>query len=207
VLVKLLISLAIAAFAALAFRLWYDRWPRQRLSTQELEAFIAKMTAGRPPQNPADEERIRRFQNLGQSDDGREFYMVNLIRYRKNAAGDSKSATGVPTMHNGYMRAWSKAALPRASHLIYRGQPALKLFGLPDNNNWDAVAIMRYRSRRDLFEIVTNAAFAKDASLKNVAVEYTDVYPSSVGYIIASPRLLLFLIVLPLAMIALNAAF
>lgn len=191
--VHLAASVALAFVCATVFCLWYDRWPRRKLSAEETERFMARMHAGRPENRPEDLERFRRFQALAESDDGREFYMVNFIRYRKDGSpGD------VPKSHADYMRAWGRVAIRRASHLIYRGKPALKLFGAPDDKSWDAVAIMRYRSRRDLLEIVTDPVFSKDSSLKNVSVEYTDVYPTSVAYIIASPRLLLFLVLIPL---------
>lgn len=197
--VHVLCAVAVALAGTVLFMLWYDGLPRRKLRRDEIEAFLGRMRAARPESRPEDLERFRRFQALAESDDGREFYMVNLIRYRKVQAA---AKGGVPRSHADYMRAWGKVALPRASHLIYRGKPAIKLFGRPDEQDWDGIALMRYRSRRDLLAIVTDPVFSRDAALKNVAVEYTDVYPSSVGYIVASPRLLLFLVLLPFAMAA-----
>jgi hypothetical protein len=194
---------ALAALGAgllvyLAFLAWYDGWPRRKLSAAEVDAFVGKMKAQRAANNRSDDLTLERFRILGASDDGREFYMVNLIRNRKidNVAG----------AHAAYLRAWSKPAVPRASHPVFRGVPPVKLFGLPESERWDSIALMRYRSRRDLFRIVTDDTFAREAALKGVAVAYTDVYPTPVGLMMPPPRLFVFLLILVVSLVAAWAA-
>lgn len=189
-----LAALGAGLLAYLVFLAWYDGWPRRKLTAAEVEAFVAKMKAQRAANNRSDDLTLERFRTLGQSDDGREFYMVNLIRNRK--------IENVAKAHAAYLRAWSKPAVPRASHPVFRGVPPVKLFGLPESESWSSIALMRYRSRRDLFEIVTDDTFAREAALKGVAVAYTDVYPTPVGLMVPPPRLSMFLAIALVSVLA-----
>jgi hypothetical protein len=65
---------------------------------------------------------------------------------------------------------------------------------------WDDVALMRYRSRRDLMKIVTDEAFMREAGQKGVAVEYTDAYPATPVILLGSPRVLVFFALLIIAL-------
>ena len=191
---QIMVSLTVIGLAGvgyLVFLAWYDGWPRRPLTVTEVSAFIAKMKAQREANGRADDVTLERFRAFGACDDGREFYMVNLIRNRKTLGPTegARAGDGIAAAHREYLRAWSKPAVPRASHPIFRGVPPVKLFGISDPQPWDSIALMRYRSRRDLFSIVTDDVFAKEAALKGVAIEYTDVYPTPVGFMAAPPRL------------------
>lgn len=189
---------AVAIILYLGLLAWYDGWPRRRLSPNEVNTLIEKMRAMRSGQGEAALHGIERFRAFAASDDGGEFHMVNLLRYRPaDQAGDA---------HRRYIRAWAKAAVPRASHPIYRGKVAGKVQGAPEERLWDDVAVMRYRSRRDLLHIITNAAFMREAGQKGVAVEYTDAYPATPVLLVGSPRVLAFLVIL-IAALAVAALF
>jgi hypothetical protein len=188
------IDAAVAIFVYLAFLAWYDGWPRRRLSPAELGTYIEKMRAMRAGQGDAAVQAIERFRAFGANDDGGEFHMVNLLRWRPaDQNGDA---------HRRYMRAWAKVAVPRASHPIYRGKVAGKIQGTPEERLWDDVAIMRYRSRRDILKIATSDSFMRDAGQKGVAVEYTDAYPAVPRLLLGSPRILALLVVFVLALLA-----
>lgn len=182
----------IAAVVYLVFLAWYDGWPRRPLSPAEVETYYAKMKAQRAPQGETALAMLERFRAFAASDDGGEFHMVNLLRWSK---ADVNSEA-----HKRYMRAWSKVAVPRASHPIYRGRIAGKVQGALQDHQWDDAALMRYRSRRDLMEIITNEGFARDVGQKGVAVEYTDAYPATPKILLGSPRVLAFLVLLAIAL-------
>ena len=56
----------------------------------------------------------------------------------------------------------------------------MNTFSLPAmEEKWDALFIIRYRSRRDLYEIVTNEAFQKAWNYKLTTIEKTIVIPSN----------------------------
>jgi hypothetical protein len=187
------VGLVVAAVLYVAFLAWYDGWPRRRLSAQEVETHFAKMTAQRAPQGQLATAMLERFRTFAEHDDGGEFHMVNLLRWSK---ADANSQA-----HKRYMRAWAKVAVPRASHPIYRGKVVGKIQGNLEDRLWDDVALMRYRSRRDLMKIVTAEAFMRDAGQKAVAVEYTDAYPATPVLLLGSPRVLAFLVLLAVALL------
>ncbi len=69
----------------LAFLFWYGG-KSTPLSETEVESFLAEMKrrAGKQPQE--DEGPIMgEFRQLAKSDDGREYYMVNLLKFRQKA--------------------------------------------------------------------------------------------------------------------------
>lgn len=182
----------IAAAIYLVFLAWYEGWPRRPLSPAEVETYYARMKAQRAPQGELAVAMLERFRAFAASDDGGEFHMVNLLRWSR---ADVNSEA-----HKRYMRAWSKVAVPRASHPIYRGQVAGKVQGALEDRLWDEVALMRYRSRRDLMKIVTSEGFAREANQKGIAVEYTDAYPATPKILLGSPRVLVFLVLLVIAL-------
>ncbi len=56
----------------------------------------------------------------------------------------------------------------------------LKTFSQPAiEEEWDAIFMIRYRSRRDLFDIVTSTAFQEAWGYKLPTVQKTTVIPSS----------------------------
>jgi hypothetical protein len=187
------VDFVVAALLYLIFLAWYEGWPRRKLSPAEVEAHFAKMKAQRAPQGEMALAMLDRFRAFAASDDGGEFHMVNLLRWSR---ADINSEA-----HKRYMRAWSKVAVPRASHPIYRGKVAGKVQGNLEDRLWDDVALMRYRSRRDLMKIVTDEAFMRDAGQKGVAVEYTDAYPATPVILLGSPRVLVFFVLLVIALV------
>lgn len=187
------VDFVVAALLYLIFLAWYEGWPRRKLSPEEVETHFAKMMAQRAPQGEMALAMLERFRAFAASDDGGEFHMVNLLRWSR---ADINSEA-----HKRYMRAWSKVAVPRASHPIYRGKVAGKVQGNLEDRLWDDVALMRYRSRRDLMKIVTDEAFMREAGQKGVAVEYTDAYPATPVILLGSPRVLVFFVLLVIALV------
>jgi hypothetical protein len=178
----------------LAFLAWYDGWPRRRLTPAEVDSYFGNMLVQRAGQSEAAMQAMKRFRDFASTDDGGEFHMTNLLRWRPaDQSGDA---------HRRYMRAWSKVAVPRGSHPIYRGKVAGKIQGALQETLWNDVAIMRYRSRRDFMKIVTDEGFVREVGQKGVAVEYTDAYPATPRLLVGSPRVLAFLII---AVVALGA--
>jgi hypothetical protein len=93
------------------------------------------------------------------------------------------------------------ALLIRASHPIFMGPavyPAMDVVGIEGAENWNAGALMRYRSRRDFLEIVTNPVFKDKHHFKTAALEKTIAYPIEPDLQLGDPRLLLGLLLLAL---------
>jgi len=171
----LTVALPLAALYA-AFLLWYGGRGKP-LTAEEIERYLAPLRAHArvEPGEPslADVERLL------QHDDGKEFVMQNLIRYREKALypagydyGDSARAAD---------RRYGKALLP---HLLRYGSVPVfvarrcgSFFEPAGSERWDAVAMVRYRSRRDFLRFATAVTRDRITVHKWAAIETTQVFP------------------------------
>lgn len=158
------------------FLFWYGGRTRP-LSADEVRAFLDNMR--REGLDRDDPELFRSLETLLGEDDGREFLMLNLIRYREKAAyppamglGDSAVAAD---------RRYGRAFLPWL--LRYGNVPVLVArrsgsFIEPENaERWQMTALVRYRSRRDLIRSASAVAGREVMVHKWAAVETTHVFP------------------------------
>ncbi len=81
--------LTIAAFAALyaLFLFWYGGTSKP-LTSAETEALLSEIRrrAGKEDKSGVEEPTLlSQFRDLATSDDGRDFWMVNLLKFRKKA--------------------------------------------------------------------------------------------------------------------------
>ena len=186
---RLLLWLAPAvAYAAVA--LWYTNLGG-KLSDEEVEAFAAQLAAGGV--EPEGVATLRRFMA---SDDGRSFFMVNLTAQRETPA------PGGPVPGQAmerYMEYMLPQMLRRASHPAFVGPArfqAMDLFGIEGADGWDQAALVRYRSRRDIMEIVANPEMRERHPYKIAALQKTIAFPVSPTIYFGDLRLLLALAVL-----------
>ncbi|MFT4800225.1 MAG: hypothetical protein ACI9W1_003666, partial [Candidatus Azotimanducaceae bacterium] len=96
-----------------------------------------------------------------------------------------------------YMEHMYPALFKKASHPLFFGAaiaPALDIVGIEDARHWTQGALMRYRSRRDLLEIITNPDFDERHAYKLAALTKTIAFPVDVRFSLADPRLLLALL-------------
>ena len=95
-------------------------------------------------------------------------------------------------------------------HPVLAGQSAARspvMFGMEGVREWDRGLGMRYRSRRDLFEIATNPAFQGAHRFKIAGIKQTFAFPIDPWFQLGDPRLVLALVflVIGLAVSWLNA--
>jgi hypothetical protein len=124
-------------------------------------------------------------------DDGREFAMLNLVRLAPQPV--PHPTTGEPTparaLLDEYTRAFIRALLRRGGHPAIAARAAggyLDSWNVADDPGWTIVGYMRYRSRRDMMELVVDPRFAAAHPFKIAAIETTLSFPTS-------PQILLFL--------------
>lgn len=178
-----------AALLYAAFRAWYDNW-RGPIRADEIERFLAALPS-MPGAEGNDAQTMRRFL---EADDGREFYMLNLVRV---ASGDvPHPRTGAPTPPAALLREYVRGFL---SVLVrHAGHPALqarKVGGYVDAWNvapdpgWGFVGMMRYRSRRDMVELAMDPRFLAAHPLKFAAIPVTASFPTQPGFVfVLGPR-------------------
>lgn len=172
------------------FSLWYNNW-RPPLDAGEIDHYLSRFdAAGVEAPDPQRRATLRRFL---ESDDGREFFMVNLIRLHPGdvtvpGAASPAPAASVLERYTGY---FMPALFRRAGHPAFFGQAAgsyLESWAVEPDPGWSFTGVIRYRSRRDLIELATNPAFDPAHGFKIAAIASTFAFPAAPGMVFLGPR-------------------
>jgi hypothetical protein len=168
------------------------------LTEAEIQAFIAKTQdqnlGGAPSARGALLDFLR-------NDTGGQFLMFNALDLAKNppqiegAPPDADAQTLIDL----YMEHMIPALLSRASHPVVVGKSvadSLDLLGIEDAEAWSDGAIMRYRSRRALIDIIDDPEFYARHDYKLAGLEKTIAYPIEPRIYLGDLRLLLGLFML-----------
>ncbi|HTO71019.1 MAG TPA: hypothetical protein VMR31_14250 [Myxococcota bacterium] len=188
-----------AGLVYLAFWSWYVGW-RGPLATGEIDAYLKKLAA-----DPGvDSERRDRMRGFLESDDGREFIMVNLIRLQPEPIAPPGGGAPQPPLQvlQGYTGPFMRALFRRGGHPALMGRAAagyLEAWGVEKNPGWTVVGCIRYRSRRDLAEMASMPAFAHIHPFKHAAIANTLAFPIAPARLFFSPRVV---VALALALVA-----
>ena len=179
----------------LVFAFWYTNTGGP-LTQEEIADFTDQMRA-----SGRSEEQITSLRRFMEEDTGRQFLMLNNI----DMSEDPPDVEGAEPGENAdellarYMAYMYPALFKRACHPIYVGSAvfqSMDIVGIENAEHWDRAALMRYRSRRDILEIISNPAFQGRHDFKQAALNKTIAYPLENVIYLADPRLLLALIVL-----------
>jgi hypothetical protein len=166
------------------------------LTADEIAGFTEKLRA-----NGGSEERIARIREFMQADTGRQFLMVNVIDMNENPPDVPGAAPGESArqLMDRYMEHMYPALLQRACHPVLMGTAIfsnMDTVGVTGADNWTMGALMRYRSRRSMMEIVTNPAFMGSHEFKLAALDKTIAYPIEMNLYYSDLRLMLGLMLL-----------
>ena len=168
------------------------------LTEAEIQAYIIKTENLDLGGHPSAREALLEFLR---NDTGGKFLMFNAVDLAKNAP----QMEGAPpdadaqTLLDLYMEHMIPALLSRASHPVVVGKSvadSLDLLGIEGAEAWSDGAIMRYRSRRTLIDIIGNPEFYKRHDFKLAALEKTIAYPIEPRIYFGDLRLLLGLFML-----------
>ena len=147
-------------------------------------------------------EVIRKFM---ETDDGKSFYMLNLIDINDTPEKMPRfpvNATGTHLLDH-YMEHMWPALLSRASHPLIANQTlgsAIDAINVLGATEWQQVALFRYRSRRDIVNIIVEPEFFDRHEYKLAALSKTLAVPISAP-VQTDLRLLLGLFVLSLTLL------
>ena len=187
-----------AFYAALAVLylsfLWWYGGNGEPVTPAELERYITAMQDNAKARGKDAEEAAGYMRELAASDNGRKYLMVNLIRYRQKAmyppgspwendpdamAADARYSAGIVPL---LLKHGSLPVLkaPVTGSFINEG----KLAG------WDVVAIVRYRSARDMLQMMVEMSNMDLAVHKWASIEQTQVFPTQPVISLFSVRLL-----------------
>jgi hypothetical protein len=180
-----------AAALYLAFHAWYVGFGR-RLSAGEIERACAVIRSIEP-----DKESLLR--TFFEQDRGGEFFMVNLIRLRR----DLPAGADARALLMKYQKPFLGTLLRSGGHPIAfcrAAAAAVECWGIDDASEWDAAVLVRYRSRRDLAQIISTPMFRSQHPFKLEAIGKTFAFPGDPARIlVGGPRLLVPLLLFALA--------
>ncbi len=155
------------------FHVWYGG-NGSPLSADEVEHYAAR---ARELAGPEVEERFREFAS---SDDGKQFVMVNLNKYRERTRyRDGREVDQSPReVERLYLSDVVPKLLVRACHPVIVVDPILTIAGEGDfeRTDWERIALARYRSRRDFLEIFLETQLGIEH--KWAALERTHTMPT-----------------------------
>jgi hypothetical protein len=174
-----ILSIIIPTLPYLAFLFWYGGRGKP-LSQTEVESQLAEMKRRAGKQAQADESPlIQQFRELAKNDDGREYYMVNLLKFRKKALYPGGSTFGDDPLaaSDRYNRAIIPLLLKHGGHPVFHGQVQGRFLHPDGADDWDQVGMVRYRSRRDMLKMAVEIAGLGIDIHKWAALEKTQVFP------------------------------
>ena len=157
------------------FHVWYGG-NGSPLSADEVEHYAAR---ARELAGPEAEERFRKF---AASDDGKQFVMVNLNKYRERPEyRDGREVDQSPReVERLYLADVLPKLLVRACHPVIVVDPILTIAGEGEfeRTDWERIALARYRSRRDFLEIMLESNWEDGGPHKWAALERTHTLPT-----------------------------
>lgn len=163
----------------IAFLFWYGGRGKP-LTTVEVDALLAeiKKRAGKQDSEEAS-PILQQFRDLTQNDDGREYYMVNLLKFRKKALYPEGSPFGDDPMtaNDRYNRAIIPLLLKYGGHPVFLGGVQGRFIHPDLADDWDQVGMVRYRSRRDMLKMAVEIAGLGFDIHKWASLEKTQVFP------------------------------
>ncbi|PKQ05012.1 MAG: hypothetical protein CVT72_10810 [Alphaproteobacteria bacterium HGW-Alphaproteobacteria-11] len=175
-----LLALALALLYA-GFWVWYGGTGKP-LSPNEVDRFMARIDAmATDHQSPFGARET--IEAWARADDGREFFMINLV----NDPADLAAA-----------EAYNRVILPelfkRAGHPIFMSRSIARFIEPAGLAPWDFVAIVRYRSMRDMLDMITGPEAENIRHLKEGSVSKTHVFPTHIGFSLLWVRFLVALV-------------
>ena len=181
------------------FFIWYTNLSGP-LNDKEIKFFM-KVISERAVN---DEQRIERLRKFMEEDDGKDFFMVNFLDY--NDTPETMPATGKgassSNLMNYYMEYMYPEMFKRASHPVFFSDvffPAMDIVSAEGMEDWDNVALVRYRSRKDMLQIGLNPIFDERHPYKIEALDKTIAIPVETPFF-NDLRLILFILFLTLGL-------
>jgi hypothetical protein len=175
----------IALLTYALFYCWYIGF-RSSVTPAEIERTMAILDAGL-----VDETRKSHLRHFLANDDGKDFVMVNLLELAKPRKESSKNL-------NAYQKIFLGQLLRKAGHPILIARAAsgnIENVACQEFDNWTAAGMVRYRSRRDLMEILPATIGSEHHELKLSALDKTFAFPASPWFVVGGPKLLVPLLI------------
>jgi hypothetical protein len=174
-----------------AFVLWYGGHgsPMTKAESDALFAKIEERAKNEPKRDGG--KLLDELRTVAAADDGNEFFMVNLIRYRPKAVyppgfNFDEDALAADRRYN---EAIVPYLLKHGGVPVFLAEPEGRFIDEPNDPEWHRVAIVRYRSRRDFLEMVADIAGQNVGVHKWASIEKTQVFPTRTRFSFVSVRM------------------
>ncbi len=171
---------ALAAY--ILFRLWYDNW-RGPLKPNEIASFLEIAKQMPDAQGPEGEVFLARMKKVMEEDDGKEFLMVNLLKFNPSPVTHPDTGAQMPALKllQAYSKPFIGGLLKRAGHpaLVTRATGGyVEAQNTPEDPGWHTMGTVRYRSRRDMMRAALDPDFGRIHPYKLAALDQTFAFPS-----------------------------
>jgi hypothetical protein len=145
-----IILIAVMVGIYVLFLLWYYGFGKP-LTKDEVERYLSILEK----RSPSSENSAAAFRKFALEDDGKQFFMCNLVKYRDKPQyeqGDRGLTSREANIR--YVKNTMPLLLKRACHPYGLFRPLINL--RQAGACWDEVNVVRYRSRRDMLSIITS---------------------------------------------------
>ncbi len=169
------------------FSLWYNNL-RGPLTAAEIDDYASRFAA-----TDVEPERLAAARAFLESDDGGEFFMVNLLRLHEGDVISPDSGELVPpqAMLDIYTSHFMPELFARAGHPAFVGWSAaryVEAWGVEPDPGWTFAGVIRYRSRRDMMVLATDPRFDPAHAYKIAAIANTLAFPVAPAFVLLGPR-------------------
>lgn len=161
-----LIWIGSLAVAFAVFSVWYGGKGKP-ISAEDGAALIAQLRASYDTDDQTEHGLADHLEEMITKDDGREFYAVNLEQLKDGDAARKADAA--------YARTVMPLLFKRASHPVFVSSRAGLMLG-KYGEHVDRVAVVRYRSLRDLLTMTVEPSMIESSHYKFAALDHTEVF-------------------------------
>lgn len=152
------------------FFIWFSAWyggAGKPISAEEGEQLLEQIRQTYENADNSERRFLANIEDMIPRDDGREFYAVNLENLKDGPDAEESD------------RAYAGVVMPllfkRASHPVFVSNRVGLMLG-DYGNQVDRVAVVRYRSLRDMIEMTLEPAMKAGESYKFGALNHTEVF-------------------------------
>lgn len=149
-----------------AFSAWYGGNGKP-ITAEEGAALLDELRANYANAPVSEQSFVSNMEAMIPNDDGEEFYAVNLEQLKDGPEAEAADAA--------YGRVVIPLLLSRGAHPVFISEPAGLMLG-DYGNQVDRVAVVRYRSLRDLIDMVNDPKMIAGGHHKFAALDHTEVF-------------------------------
>ena len=180
---------------ALAF--WGD-WAGGRMTKQEVDDYLVVIEENLEWPEPMKSYMMASLREWGYADDGKEFMMLNMMRYHDELLDYPGAITdfkGTPKESNyAYELGTKDILLPQGGYPVAWGEVNLsrnvaRADASAANTDWNRVGFARYPNRRGFFRLMADPEYGRQSAYKLMGA-HTNLIPMTPEWVVPDLRLI-----------------